>query len=110
MPEAQSHRQDKKRPDQQDQQSNRAKRLFLLLALLILFVVVGCNAHPACTQNCQNQPAYFYGIPLPHSSYNQFYGTDENGQPIHNSSNDNNSSGHSSNENEGGSFHGGEEP
>ena len=98
-----------------ERQKNRVTRIILLSVCLVLFVMIGSNIHPTCAQNCQNRPAYFYGVPLPYSTYSQFYGTDENGNPLHSTSNNDNS-GHSTSSNDeeggfhGGSFHGGGEP
>lgn len=106
------------RTDRQDEQfrvQNSAKQtrskgwtIFLLVVLFILFIAIGCNIHPACTQNCQNQPAYFYGVPLPNSSYSQFYGTDDDGNSTHNSSSEEHSSSDDEGGYHGGEFHGGE--
>jgi hypothetical protein len=119
MSKARTRKPQTSRPDQQAWWQSKTVTLILLLTFLTLFFVIGFNTHPTCTQNCQNQPAYFYNMQLPHSSYSQFYGTDDEGNSVHSSSsNDNNNSGHSSSSSEnddtsgfhGGSFHGGSEP
>ena len=99
----------------QAQQQTRRQRWnvsLILIGSVVLFLVIGYNAHANCAQNCQNQPVYFYGVPIPGAHYSQFYNTDNNGHSLDNSSGDENNGSHSSsgsNDDEGG-YHGGGAP
>ena len=72
--------------------------LLLFLALLVgILLPIGFFIHPDCQKNCQNQPAYFYNIPIVGTHYSSFYETNNDGVELHPS--------HSSSEEDGGGVH-----
>jgi hypothetical protein len=58
--------------------------LSCLGALVFLMIVglAGFLIHPSCQKDCNAQPAYYYWMVIPHTTYSHYYGTDDEGHPL----------------------------